>query len=377
MVLIHCTLTVAAVSLGLDTMCWHHVVGDQALLVHARDLTQAKGWVFEDFLLDSNYQTDLFHQTSADSAKLKAIAKESFDPFAQRQLSFLYDAGADSDSDDSVRASWKVSRSPLQTVPVDLPAADPLTTLGKGVLETEPTQPPVVPVPAQAPVLAVSAVADAQLSSRSVITRSKSKAMSAPPAAGCQPATLHCLDVTAELQKTLTSLQHLVVEDHFTDADPFRSAHSLIQNYPSVMDTLNTRQIVTFGLSLSAVGVAASVVSSSAPPRPLPFAGTLEADWSKTSRKVCKFAELHGDENMRTAFLKEMQGIVDAGVISTPVDLPRGQIAPKAVMLISLKSDGVTFKGRLVYRGDTQVDGLNFDIDEVYAPVMDRVSFRM
>jgi hypothetical protein len=244
------------------------------------------------------------------------------------------------------------------------------------VLETEPTQPPVVPVPAQAPVLAVSAVADAQLSSRSVITRSKSKAMSAPPAAGCQPATLPCLDVPAELQKTLTSLQHLVVEDHFTDADPFRSAHSPIQNYPSVMDTFYTRQI-TFWLSLTAVGVAASAVSSSAPTRPPPFAGTLEVDWSKTSRKVCKFAELHGDENMRTAFLKEMQGIVDAGVISTPVDLPRGQIAPKAVMLISLKSDGVTFKGRLVYRGDTQVDGLNFDIDEVYAPVMDRVSFRM
>jgi hypothetical protein len=45
-------------------------------------------------------------------------------------------------------------------------------------------------------------------------------------------------------------------------------------------------------------------------------------------------------------------------------------------MLSTEKADG-RLKCRLAYRGDLQVEGINYDAAELYAPVMDKTSFRM
>ena len=41
-------------------------------------------------------------------------------------------------------------------------------------------------------------------------------------------------------------------------------------------------------------------------------------------RKFERFAEDHGETIARAAYLKEINGIIAAGVISVPVDLPQG-----------------------------------------------------
>jgi hypothetical protein len=77
----------------------------------------------------------------------------------------------------------------------------------------------------------------------------------------------------------------------------------------------------------------------------------------------------HGDA-ARTVFEDEMTGMITAGVLSIPVRLPPGHKAPPATMLATEKADG-RLKCRLVYRGYLQVEGLNYDASELYAPAHD------
>ena len=152
---------------------------------------------------------------------------------------------------------------------------------------------------------------------------------------------------------------------------------------PMMIESIPTKTALTLpiiaGVTLTASSawlLARPMFSMSRQAQPQTFTGTLEVDWSCIGRKFDRFADEHGEAVARAAYMKEVNGIIAAGVVSIPVELPQGQIAPKATMLIGVKSDG-TVKARLVYRGDLQVEGLNFDGDNLYAPVLDRVSMRL
>jgi len=84
----------------------------------------------------------------------------------------------------------------------------------------------------------------------------------------------------------------------------------------------------------------------------------------------------HGIDAARGAWRGEADGLHRAGCLGPPVRLPPGCTAVDSQMLLIVKVDG-RFKGRLVARGDQQVDGDSFDSTTTHAPVLHQVSFRI
>ena len=58
------------------------------------------------------------------------------------------------------------------------------------------------------------------------------------------------------------------------------------------------------------------------------------------------------------------------------MQLPSGQSALTSMIIPGEKSDG-TFKSRFVAKGRSQTRGVNYDNDQLYAPVASRVSTRL
>jgi len=71
-----------------------------------------------------------------------------------------------------------------------------------------------------------------------------------------------------------------------------------------------------------------------------------------------------------------MRGIIDAEVLSEPMQLPLGQSALTSMIILREKSDG-TLKSRFVAKGCSQTHGVNYDNDQLYAPVASRISTRL
>ena len=123
--------------------------------------------------------------------------------------------------------------------------------------------------------------------------------------------------------------------------------------------------------------IVASALSSSFKRR-LPFTAQIKPLWHLCDRRFKAFAKSYGLAETQRAYLKELQGIIDAGVLSELVKLPQGQIA---LPLISLPSYKVQLEGVVKYRivagGNLQKEGQSFELEDLPAPVMDRVSFRI
>ena len=123
--------------------------------------------------------------------------------------------------------------------------------------------------------------------------------------------------------------------------------------------------------------IAASAISSSLKRRP-PFAAQIKPLWHLCDRRFKAFAKSYGLAETQRAYLKELQGIIDAGVLSELVQLPQGQIA---LPLISLPSYKIQLEGCVKYRivagGNLQKEGQSFELEDLPAPVMDRVSLRI
>jgi len=71
-----------------------------------------------------------------------------------------------------------------------------------------------------------------------------------------------------------------------------------------------------------------------------------------------------------------MRGIIDAEVLSEPMQLPPGQSTLTSMIILREKSDG-TLKGRFVAKGCSQTLGVNYNNDQLYAPVALRISTRL
>lgn len=106
------------------------------------------------------------------------------------------------------------------------------------------------------------------------------------------------------------------------------------------------------------------------------YSGKLRVDWNRVPAKARRFARIHGRAATIAAYEKELAGIVDAGVISEPVDLPPGYRALPLMTLFSEKADG-RLKARMVVDGSRQRKGLEYDESGLYAAVMDRTSHRV
>jgi len=100
--------------------------------------------------------------------------------------------------------------------------------------------------------------------------------------------------------------------------------------------------------------------------------------WHLCDKKFKSFAQQYGLEETTRAYLKEMNGIISAGVLSVPLDLPRGHSCLPLMALPSYKQqqDGIV-KYRIVAGGNLQREGQSFQLEDLPAPVMDRVSFRI
>ena len=121
---------------------------------------------------------------------------------------------------------------------------------------------------------------------------------------------------------------------------------------------------------------AASVTSPQR--RPPPFTGSISPKWHLCDKKFKSYAQQYGLEETKRAYLKEMNGIISAGVLSVPLDLPRGHSSLPLMALPSYKQqeDGIV-KYRIVAGGNLQREGQSFQLEDLPAPVMDRVSFRI
>jgi hypothetical protein len=377
----------------------------------------ASGWIFDDALLNSKYESELFHQSQDDSAKITQLHIRHFDPFALSRLPF---------GDDPPVATFDTTNN-LEQVPISRTSArfqSSVSSTAKQPVQLAPgmkisyhwkfISPGTTPVWAEETLQRQATFAEDMSTIGDIIPLSEQwrtqdtngffsilwlpqvhfacseidswKLVTAPSvtdvnvASGCVTSRVPCgkqsnhvTDVLAH--SAVETLASLFIQDHYTEL-PFQSASSLMPSNP-MGSFLSRRFVTTAALSVTSLFVAAAVTPNVQRPRPPVFKGTLHVDWSKTSKQVKQFAVEHGDDNMRLAFTKEMTGLIDAGVLSEPVELPHGQIAPMAFMLLSLKADGITFKGRCVYRGDKQIEGINYNQDELYAPVMDRTSFRV
>ena len=201
------------------------------------------------------------------------------------------------------------------------------------------------------------------------------------------------IDAATTTLDTLTSLLTPIIS-----RKPADFASASLQSFDPIPTRTITEVTLVSGITLTAASVwlakslalvrsetnyksasstsSSSSASSKSVIQPEPFTGTLDVDFDATGRKFRAFSDKFGFEKARAAYEREIAGIIKAGVISEPVFLPKGQLAPMATMIFTEKSD-TTLKARLVYRGDLQVEGVNFDADALYAPVMDRTSMRM
>ena len=112
--------------------------------------------------------------------------------------------------------------------------------------------------------------------------------------------------------------------------------------------------------------------SSSKPPAMKSY---LQPDWSRCDRDFQTFAKTHGLEPAQASYRKELNGVIDAGVLSEPMLLPPGQKPLSTRIIVKEKTDG-TLKSRFCVRGCHQTHGVNYDHDAIYAPVADRISVR-
>jgi hypothetical protein len=124
-----------------------------------------------------------------------------------------------------------------------------------------------------------------------------------------------------------------------------------------------------------------SVVASSTPSKTmetLPLTGQIVPQWNLCDRRFKEFARLYGLTEAQRAYTKELQGIIDAGVFSELVRLPPGHLALPLMCLPSFKvqPEGCV-KYRIVAGGNLQREGQSFLLEDLPAPVMDRVSFRI
>jgi hypothetical protein len=123
--------------------------------------------------------------------------------------------------------------------------------------------------------------------------------------------------------------------------------------------------------------IAASAMSSSLKLRP-PFTAQIKPIWHLCDRRFKSFAHLYGLAETQRAYLKELQGIIDAGVFSELVRLPKGH---QALPLMSLPTYKIQEEGCVKYRivagGNLQKEGQSFQLEDLPAPVMDRISFRI
>ena len=182
------------------------------------------------------------------------------------------------------------------------------------------------------------------------------------------------VNFAASAADTLSSLLQV---DHISDDVPFQSAFLALPSQLS-MDTFLSRKFVLSATFSATSLLCASSVLLQPPsgPLPLPFQGDITVNWNRMDRRFNKFADEHGFQVTQSAYMKEMNGLIEAGCLSEPVDLPSGHVAPRGEVLCSQKACGL-IKCRCVYRGDFQVENVNYDPDGLYAPVMDRTSFRM
>jgi hypothetical protein len=352
------------------------------------------GWKFQDSLLNVNYASHLFSNEFTlppDVSEIR-VGNAGLTGTPPQSVSDNID---DNDEDTTTPSSMPK----VTTTPPSMPEQpQPL-----------PEQPQ--PIPFAAPVSAPQR--DSGVSSDNILTgrrtRNQVERIDINPTQGGArnwhdnandaASTVLSSDFTFSAMETLASL---VLEDHIMDAIPFRSAASttLVLANPDLLISAPqkylTRKIMEFspstrtlmGISLSAASLVAlstvSIASPNTPPvmaSPNPPANppvlTVKpiVDFLHSSRQTKNFIMEHGAAGEK-AFDDEMQGMIDAGVLSIPVPLPKGHRAPPATMLSSQKADG-RLKCRLVYRGDLQVAGLNYVADELYAPVMDKTSFRM
>ena len=111
-------------------------------------------------------------------------------------------------------------------------------------------------------------------------------------------------------------------------------------------------------------------------PNPPTMTAHLTPEWGKCDKDFQEFAAEHGLEPAQTSYRKEMNGVVDAGVLSVPVELPPGQKALTTRIVVKEKTDG-TLKSRFCVRGCHQQHGVNYDHEATYAPVADKVCIRI
>ena len=127
-----------------------------------------------------------------------------------------------------------------------------------------------------------------------------------------------------------------------------------------------------------------TVTRKSAAPPPV-LKGHLECDFAKCDKTFRDFeAALPADrvDENRKAYKAEFDGMVDSGSLSKPVPLPLGHVPVPMIMVGKVKTPTEKDpKGKLKWRacpkGFKQRDGLNFDADDIYAPVMDKTTLRM
>jgi hypothetical protein len=360
------------------------------------------GWKFQLSRLDSEYSTLLFRQTDVPLPREAVEFRVGSSGLTTTVPPFISDEHTFAFSSDTLPLP-PIQQSPLNA-PVPLLPQSPLNAPVPIIQPSSPVPiiPPASPVvePASRQPRTVN-----EVNSENIITggrrRQSIQRLNVNPSAGGARAwqdnaasAAAPVDFTFSAMETLASL---VLDDHLSDAIPFQSASATTlaiasSSFDNLMEMAEMpinylssapQQYLTRGLlgfSLSAASLIAATTLPSAPPPPLkerppPLKEKPVVDFLQTSRQIQKFIMEHGDDG-RTAFDDEMTGMINAGVLSVPVPLPQGQRAPPATMLCSQKADG-RLKCRLVYRGDLQVEGLNYDGNELYAPVMDKTSFRL
>ena len=111
----------------------------------------------------------------------------------------------------------------------------------------------------------------------------------------------------------------------------------------------------------------------------------LECDFTKCDKTFHNFeADLPADrvDENRKAYKAEFDGMVDSGSLSQPVSLPHGHVPVPMIMVGKIKTPTEKDpKGKLKWRacpkGFKQRDGLNYDADDIHAPVMDKTTLRV
>jgi hypothetical protein len=165
-------------------------------------------------------------------------------------------------------------------------------------------------------------------------------------------------------------LNALLSSDHI---DPMSSDQSPSSTYWA----RQLKDFVTPQSTSQMPSIAASAVSTSIN-KVTAYKATIVPLWHLCDRKFKSFAKTYGLAETQRAYIKELQGIIDAGVFSELVRLPKGQTALPLMCLPSYKiqMEGCV-KYRIVAGGNLQREGQSFQLEDLPAPVMDRVSFRI